>query len=93
VRRIPDLRLRLVCDRDAARSEAALLRAGYPAAEIASCSGRATILAAMERGQVAVVDDLALIADLPLDAVVEATGQPEAAARVAEQALGSGYHL
>ena len=29
VRRIPDLRLRLVCDRDTARSETALLRAGY----------------------------------------------------------------
>ena len=60
IRRIPDLRLRLVCDRDAARSESALLRAGYAASEIAFCSGRAAILAAMERGQVAVVDDLAL---------------------------------
>ena len=47
----------------------------------------------MECGRIAVVDDLAMIADLPLDAVVEATGQPEAAARVAEQALDSGYHL
>ena len=93
VRRIPDLRLRLVCDRDSARSEAALRRAGYQTSDIAFCSGRAAIVAAMECGRIAVVDDLAMIADLPLDAVVEATGQPEAAALVAEQALDSGYHL
>jgi predicted homoserine dehydrogenase-like protein len=93
VRRVPALRLGVVCDRDRARARAALEAGGYPRDAVAGCDSRAAILAALERGAVALVDDLALLADLPLAVVVEATGDPEAAARVAERALDAGYHL
>ena len=87
-RRIPDLAVRLVCDRDAGRAASAARAAGY---EAAHCASRAEALAAIEAGRVAVVDDMGLIADLPLESVVEATGDPEAAAATAELALASGY--
>jgi predicted homoserine dehydrogenase-like protein len=93
VRRVPALRLGVVCDRDPGRARAALEAGGYPGDAIAACDGRAQILATLERGAVALVDDLRLLADLPLSIVVEATGDPEAASMVAERALASGYHL
>jgi len=92
-RRIPALDLRVVCDRDVVRAQNALLSGGFAADDVAVCDSRAAILAAVERRKVAVVADLALLADLPLSIVVEATGQPEAAAQVAETALASGYHI
>ena len=92
-RRVPDLDVRLVCDRDPQRAGAALRRAGYAPDEIAECRTRAEALAALERGAAAVIDDLALMADLPIRAVVEATGDPEAAAATAEQARASGCHI
>ena len=93
VRRIPALRLALVCDRDPDRARATLENGGYPRDRIVRCDARAAILAGLERGAVAVVEDLALLVDLPLGVVVEATGDPEAASMVAERALGAGYHL
>ena len=89
-RRIPDLDVRLVCDRDPQRAHAALRRAGYAVTE---CRTRAQALAALERGAVALIEDLGLATDLPIRAVVEATGDPEAAAATAEQALASGWHV
>ncbi len=92
-RRIPGLSLRLVCDADPGRARRALEGAGHGSGRLAECGSRAAILAAMERGQVAVVEDWRLIADLPLDAAVEATGNPEIAAAVAELAIASGYSV
>ncbi|MDJ1158660.1 flagellar biosynthesis protein FlgA [Chelatococcus sp. SYSU_G07232] len=92
VRRIPSLALRLVCDRDRTRALGALAAAGYGAEDVAACDGRPGILAALARGRIAVVEDFTLVADLPLDLVVEATGQPHAAAALADLALAAGYH-
>lgn len=92
-RRADGLAVRVVCDHDASRAQAALAAAGSRPEEIARCESRAAVLAALERGQTAIIQDFALLADLPLRAVVEATGDPEAAAGVAETAIGSGYHV
>jgi predicted homoserine dehydrogenase-like protein len=92
VRRVPQLGLGLVCDRDRGRALAALAAAGYSPDELADADSRASILAAMETGRIAVVEDFTLVADLPLDIVVEATGHPETAAALAALALDSGYH-
>ena len=91
-RRIPGLAVRLVCDRDPGRARVALAAAGLPEDEITVCASRQAALAALERGQSAVVEDVALLADLPLDVVLEATGDPEGGALTAETALASGYH-
>ncbi len=91
VRRIPALRLSVVCDRDLVRARSALDGAGFGNDEVVACDGRAAILAAIERGRVAICDDFHLLRDLPLDIVVEATGLPETAATIAEAATLSGY--
>jgi predicted homoserine dehydrogenase-like protein len=91
-RRIPGLEVRLVCDRDPARARAALGAAGVPDDAIAACSSRQSAVAAIEGGRVAVVEDVALLADLPLAVVLEATGDPEGGALTAETALANGYH-
>ena len=92
-RRIPELALAAVCDRDVARAKAALAAGGYDGDAIRVAGSRAEALAAIEGGRIAVLEDSALLADLPLKAVVEATGDPFGAAAVADQALGFGYHV
>jgi predicted homoserine dehydrogenase-like protein len=92
VRRVPQLALRLVCDRDRQRARAALAGAGFGPDDLAAADSRADILTALESGRIAVLDDFTLLADLPLDIVVEATGHPETAAALAALALASGYH-
>lgn len=93
VLRVDGLALRLVCDRDPDRARAALLAAGYDPERIAICDTRSAVLAAFERGAVAVAADWRLIAGLPLHAVVEATGDPDTAASVAELSIANGYHI
>ena len=93
LRRIPGIALRLICDTDRGRARAALLAAGHDADRIAACDGRPGILAALERGDLALIEDWRLLADLPLHAVVEATGMPDTAAAIAELSIASGYHV
>jgi len=91
-RPVAELRVRAVCDRDPARLSAALAAAGYGADEMARCDARSGVLAAIESGRIAAIADQSLLGDLPLDIVVEATGDPEAAAAVAARAIAHGYH-
>ena len=93
VRRIEGLTLRLICDRDPARARVALLAAGHDAEQVVTCDTRNAVLAAWEHGAVVVVADWRLLADLPLHAVVEATGDPDTAASVAELSIANGYHV
>ncbi|WP_417721555.1 NAD(P)H-dependent oxidoreductase [Salipiger sp.] len=92
-RRAPGLEVVAVCDRDPQRARAALIAAGLPADRAAICDGLPAATAALQRGDVVVTDDGDLVARLPLDVVVEATGHPEAAARHADLALREGRHV
>ena len=49
--------------------------------------------AAFARGQIALVDDARLLAALPIEVVIEATGDPEGAAVTALAAIENGRHL
>jgi predicted homoserine dehydrogenase-like protein len=91
-RRIPGLEVRLVCDRDLKRARTALAAAGVRGDDIAVCPTREAAVAAIERGEVALVEDVSLLPDLPLHVVLEATGDPEGGALTAETALANGYH-
>lgn len=93
LRHVAGLELRLVCDREPERAAAALLESGYDLARLAHCSGRNAVRTAVEARRIAIVEDVSLLADLPIDVVVEATGHPDGAALVAELAIASGYHL
>ena len=49
--------------------------------------------AGLSREQIHITDDALQLATLPLDFIVEATGEPESAARIAEAALANGKHF
>jgi predicted homoserine dehydrogenase-like protein len=83
----------VVCDRDAERAAGAFRAAGVPDGEIVRCDGAAAAKRALERGQRAVLEDAALVPELPVDVVVEATGDPESAAANAARALDHGRHV
>jgi len=89
--RAQGLAVEAVADPDTARALAAARRAGI--ARVRVCADRATAFDAHARGEFVVLEDAALLVQLPLDFVVEATGQPEAAARTALAALGEGRHV
>lgn len=83
----------VACDRDPDRVVAAYRAAGVPPADIVRCESAAAARQALERGQRVVVEDAALVPELPVDIVVEATGDPEIACANAVRALDHGRHV
>ena len=82
-----------VADLDPDRARTACLNAGHAPEDLAICASYAAALRALEAGRIAIVPDAALLAELPLDVIVEATGDPEAGARCAQLAIGAGKHV
>ncbi len=90
-RRLPGLSIVVLCDRDPGRAVTTAKAAGFGDDEIrypgqGSGSGRAP-------GRILIVDDPATLTQLPIDLLVEATGQPEAGARHALAAIEAGRHV
>jgi len=83
----------VVCDREPERVIAAFRAAGVPAGDIVRCEAASDAKRALERGARVVLEDPAAIAGLPLDILVEATGDPESAAANAVRALDHGLHV
>ncbi len=87
------LRVVAAADSNLARVVSAALQAGYPEDRIARCETAGQALAACERMQFVATTDPAVLAQLPLDFIVEATGTPESAAQVAALAIANGKHV
>jgi len=87
------LEVSAVVDRDPARAISAYRAAGVPAESIVVCDDAAAARAALARAARVVLADAAALAELGLDIVVEATGDPEAAAANAAAALEAGCHV
>ncbi|WP_305695534.1 flagellar biosynthesis protein FlgA [Bosea sp. (in: a-proteobacteria)] len=92
-RRTPHFATRAICDRDLGRARTAALTGGFSDGDLARCGSEGEALAAIERGQVALVADAEMMARLPIDVVVEATGDPEGAARTALAAIRNRRHV
>lgn len=92
-RRLPQLAVAAVCDREPERAAAVLRDAGLGADGFAICPSRDAALAALATERTALIEDPGLVDDAPIDIVVEATGSPEAGARNAGHALGAGRHV
>jgi predicted homoserine dehydrogenase-like protein len=92
-RRIADVSLCVLCDREVEPVVAACARQGLGKDGLAFPSSRAAALAALERGKVVITDDIGLATNLGLDVIVEATGDVEAGAHTATSAIDSGSHL
>lgn len=90
---VPRLDLRVVCDRSAEALDKACREAGIPSAEAVRCATAAEARRALDGGRTALLADAALVAELPVDVVIECTGDPEAGARYAEAAILAGKHV
>lgn len=92
-RHVKGLRCRVAVDQDAAIAAQALLSVGVDPDMIARCDDAAAAHAAWQAGKAVAAGDLALVADLPFDVMLEATGNPEAGARHARLAIAAGKHV
>jgi predicted homoserine dehydrogenase-like protein len=91
--RVPLMNARIAIDLTADSAASGLRAAGIESRNIQICTSASDAIAAWEQGYYIAAGDLALVAELPIDVVVEATGQPIAAARHALIAVEAGKHL
>ncbi|WP_108662176.1 NAD(P)H-dependent oxidoreductase [Acuticoccus kandeliae] len=87
------LETRIAVDLKAEAAAASLVAVGIPANRVKICTTAAEARAAWNAGDYLAVSDLAVVLDLPIDVVVEATGHPEAGARHARLAIEAGCHV
>lgn len=86
-RRMEGLRIRAVADRDVARVEGLLRAAGIDAVQ---CGDRQAAERAFATDAIAICRSVDDLLSLPIEIVVEATGDPEAGARFALAAIDAG---
>ncbi len=91
--RARNLRVPAAADPDLERVVRAAIRAGFAEDRIARCETAGDALGAYERGQFVATRHAEVLVALPLDFVVEATGAPESAARIAALATAAGKHV
>lgn len=91
--RVPLMNARIAVDLTAESAASGLTIAGLEPRRIHICTSTADARTAWDRGDYIAASDLAVVADLPFDVVVEATGQPIAAARHALLTIEAGKHL
>ncbi len=90
---IDDLRVAAIADKNADAIRTAAAHAGLGPDRIRFCETKSEIVGAMDCGAVAAVSDAMLLMDLPIDTIVEGTGNPEAGARHAEAAIRNGKNV
>lgn len=92
-RAIPAIELAALCDLDVPGVETLLTELGFPAASFCVCTTAGEVRAAQAAKRTALIADHALLAALQLDAVVEATGAPEASVQISREAIARGVHV
>ena len=92
-RRVPRMSARVAIDVDAETAARVLRDVGIEARRVRICSTAAEARSAWAAGDHIAASDLAVVLDLPIEVVVEATGHPEAAVRHAVLAIESGRHV
>lgn len=92
-RHVTGLACRVAVDRETAIAARALASVGTAPDRIAECADAASARAAWAAGKAIAVADFALVAELPVEVVLEATGDPEAGARHARLAIEAGKHV
>ena len=92
-RLIPHIGVPVVCDQDVAVAKEACLKAGLPPGNLKICDTEAEANDSIASGKTVVVGDGALLMDLPISVVIEASGMPEAGALHALMAIENGKHV
>ncbi|MFC3123665.1 NAD(P)H-dependent oxidoreductase [Pseudoroseomonas globiformis] len=93
LRAMPHFTIAALCDLDVAGVMRTLKELGYREDAARLCEDAAAVHGAVEAGRIVVLRDQALLDEVPLDILVEATGQPELAAGIAERSIRRGVHV
>jgi len=91
--RVRGLACRIAVDRDAATAAQVLASTGFPGDRIAECADAAAARATWAAGKAVAAGDFAVVAELPFEVALEATGDPEAGARHARLAIEADKHV
>ena len=89
----PLVEISAAADRSLDAARQAYRHAGVPDEAIVECENGREALLAFEGRKRVIVADAALLMELPLDVIVEATGHPESGARHAALAIRHGRHV
>lgn len=92
-RHVQGLSCRVALDIDSSIAADALAAVGHSRDQIAECHDAEALRAAWAAGKAIAAADPSLIAALPVEVVLEATGNPEAGARHARLAIEAGKHV
>jgi len=92
-RRVPGLEVPAVCNRTVQKGVTAYVNAGIDASNIRICESESEVKKAFDTGKFIVVSDGLLLMNLPLDVLVEGTGNPEVGALYGEAAIENGMHV
>ncbi|MDR2614808.1 MAG: flagellar biosynthesis protein FlgA [Candidatus Accumulibacter sp.] len=91
--RVPLMNVRVAVDIDVSVAAESFVAVGVPAGEVARCATAEEAARAWAAGGCVAAADLDIVSRLPVDVVVEATGNPEAGARHGRMAIEAGRHL
>jgi predicted homoserine dehydrogenase-like protein len=91
--RVPLMNARIAVDLTAESAASGLKAAGIDPRKIQICESDRDAKVAWEHGDYIAIKDLAFVSEIPFDVIVEATGQPRAAARHALIAVEAEKHL
>ena len=91
--RTPRMSARVAVEVDAHAAATALRDVGIETRRVKICSTAAEARSAWAEGDYIATNDVAVVMDLPIEVVVEATGHPEAAVRHAVLAIEAGRHV
>ncbi|MFC0409789.1 NAD(P)H-dependent oxidoreductase [Roseomonas elaeocarpi] len=92
-RQVPSITLAALCDLDTAGVMALLGELGFPEDAARICRTAAEVREAVAAGAIVVTAEANLLPGVPADILVESTGQPEASARFARDAIDRGLHV
>jgi predicted homoserine dehydrogenase-like protein len=92
-RRIPGFQVVALADRDTAKVARALEQLGYRDDQWRACGSPGAAADTVARGRIALCADGALLAELPHDILVEATGDADAGTRHALDAIAARRHV
>lgn len=92
-RRLERMSVNALADLDVARACERLVRAGLTLDELAICETVEQALVALEANKRVIASDPSILPKLPLDVLVDATGDPETAARTADEGIRNGKHI
>lgn len=92
-RQIPELEIAVLCDRSPEIVRRACRRVGWPEPRLTFCRHPEAVATAIRDQRLAIVADPALVLAAPIDVLVESTGDPEAGAAYALEAIQAGRHV